>query len=616
MLDGASLADSSFSAMGDGTVVLRDAVLVPTQVRPRRVASPNWVGRVARFVRTARFIPPRQLAARAQFMGQRRYYGLRPTWPLAQARQHAASAAPARPLPCLPLEVVTCDEPAAVYRRAAALVRGSFAFLGTEADFSAGMSWIDSAASPLWLFNLHYLGAVLDLVVAGRVDNARWLLASWSVAFRNRWHPVAWHPYPTSLRLSNLCLAAGVAGRFEALGSTTAELVASHAAFLLRHLETDLRGNHLLENAVALLIASRFLGGRLADECEATAKRVLSVEVDEQILADGAHFELSPMYHTIVLQRLLQCVALLGRGDAFIEGVIAPVVPRMLRFLRGILCPDGDIPLLGDSARNFGPAPQRLIGLAEQLGFDGEASTGRGLTGFADAGLFVLSTDRLWCIVDAGPVCPSYLPGHGQADSLTIELWSDGACIVGDPGVHEYSGPERSWNRSSRAHSTVTIDDLDTSEVYGSFRVGGRARIDTIAASARGVSTVLKPYGVSARITREVRFMDRDDSSIEIRDTAAIPAGRTARSRLHLHPDVTLSDDPRADGCVAVLHSPRGRVRVRSAHPLRVERGRASRRFGEIRATLILVQELRPLDNSEQVGARFEITPLRPGESS
>ena len=584
--------------------------LAPTR---RRAAALGRLGQLARLVRTAQFIPRRQLAARARFMALSRFYDLTPAWPIVRARRHAAGARAADPLPHLPLEVVISDDLADVHRRAAALVRGCFAFLGLEADFSAGMRWTDRAASPLWLFNLHYLGAVRDLVVAGRGDAARWLLASWCVAFRSRWHRVAWHPYPASLRLSNLCLAAGVARRFEALGSGTADLVATHAAFLLQHLEYDLRGNHLLENAFALLLASRSLHGSLAHECDATARRVLAEELPEQILPDGAHFELSPMYHVMVLHRLLQATALLGTADPLIRDVVAPAVSRMITFLHGTLCPDGDIPLLGDSARGFAPAPRRLFEVASQLGFVSERPPDSHLTSFPHAGLYVLRSDRLWSILDAGPVCPAYLPGHGQADSLTLELWSDGACVVGDPGVHEYTGPERAWNRSSRAHSTVTIDDRDTSEVYGSFRVGGRARIEGVLTSPNGVTATVVPYGVAARITRQVRFCEASGDSLEIVDTATIPAGRTARSRLHLHPTITVVDRPSADERVVLLRSPRGYVRVHADQPLRLERGRASRHFGELQPTLILVQDLRSSAGSGHVASRFEITPVPRG---
>ena len=194
-----------------------------------------------------------------------------------------------------------------------------------------------------------------------------------------------------------------------------------------------------------------------------------------------------------------------------------------------------------------------------------------------------------------------YLPGHGQADSLTVEVWCDGACIVGDPGVHEYTGAERAWGRSSRSHSTMTVDDADTSEVYGSFRVGGRARIVSVRPAADAVTAALEPFGVRGRLTRTVRV---SGERLEIADSATVPTGRTVRSRLHLHPAVHIVEVPGACERVVIARSAAGLVRIEAEQPLQVERGRASRQYGLIEPTTIIVQ---PLVTG---AARFSIVPL------
>src|SRR5262249_5141736 len=218
---------------------------------------------------------------------------------------------------------------------------------------------------------------------------------------------------------SNLCLAAGLARDFAALGRDAAALAAVHAAFLLTHLERDLRGNHLLENACALVFAARHLEGRLASRCEATARELLAGEIAEQVLPDGGHFELSPMYHAIVLHRLVQVTALLGSDDALVRKLIAPVIARMARFLEGVLAPAGDIPLIGDSARGFAAHPRHLLELARALESgtppqdspvpalppaSAPAAAPRGIARAAvqalpASGLYVLASERLWCIV-------------------------------------------------------------------------------------------------------------------------------------------------------------------------------------------------------------------------
>jgi hypothetical protein len=286
----------------------------------------------------------------------------------------------------------------------------------------------------------------------------------------------------------------------------------------------------------------------------------------------------------------------------------------MADFLAAILCPDGDIPLLGDSARGFAPPPRTLLALAARLTDTHPAPPAAGVTSCADAGLHVFRTARTWAILDAGPVCPDYLPGHGQADSLTVEVWCDGACVVGDPGVHEYTGAERAWGRSSRAHSTITVDDGDTSEVYDSFRVGGRARIDGVTGEPGAVTATLTPFGVAAQLSRRVALTAAPGQGLEITDRASAPRGRAVRSRLHLAPTVELVDGPSADGRMVVVRSPAGRVRIAAQHPLRLEPGRASRRYGLVEPTVILVQELRDgMLGDERRGGSFSIEPLGVG---
>src|SRR5262245_5402647 len=152
----------------------------------------------ARVLRTARHLSLAQLAARARFMLLRRVYALQPELPIQAARHAAAGTHAAEPLPALPCELIGVDGATGLEARAAALARGRFAYVGREADYSGGIQWHDPHASPLWAFNLHYLGSVLDLALTGRAAVAREILASWTEAFGARWDSVAWHPYPAS----------------------------------------------------------------------------------------------------------------------------------------------------------------------------------------------------------------------------------------------------------------------------------------------------------------------------------------------------------------------------------------------------------------------------------
>ncbi|HEY3821366.1 MAG TPA: alginate lyase family protein [Polyangiaceae bacterium] len=522
----------------------------------------------------------------------------------------------ARPgLPVMPASVLAPAGIDSVRARAAEYQRGRFTYLNDSYRFPVdratgrvSVNWVPPGSSPLWRYQIQYLGAVLDLVLAGSSDAAASLLESWIVRHASTWDATAWHPYPVSVRLTNICLAAGAAGSFDALGSGAAHLAALSAAYVHHHLERDVRGNHLLDNARALLVAARSLDGPPVAAWERTARQILSEEIPEQVLPDGAHFELAPMYHVVVLWRLVELSALLGPGDPLVVSTLAPAVATMRRFLAGILCPDGEVPLLGDSARHcdFAPPAQSLLGQEPLV-------HGYGVRRYDNAGLYVFAAPHLWAVFDAGRVCPAYLPAHGHADSLTVEVWCDGACVVGDPGVHSFTGPERAWGRSSRAHSTLTVDDADTSEVYDSFRIGGRATLSGVEATHDQVAATLLPWGTSARLSRTVGFDGPDRNSIHIEDVAIAPHGSVVRSRLHLHPSVVIA--ARSAGERHVLaKTANGQVRITASCPLRLERGRASREFGLIEATTILVQDLQPEGAGRHLRGAWTIEPLGPSD--
>ena len=82
--------------------------------------------------------------------------------------------------------------------------------------------------------------------------------------------------------------------------------------------------------------------------------------------------------------------------------------------------------------------------------------------------------------MDAGPLGPDAVPGHGHADTLSFELHAHGAPRLVDPGVVTYrAGPWRDRLRSAAAHNTVVVDGEDPCVFWGPFRVAflPRARL-------------------------------------------------------------------------------------------------------------------------------------------
>jgi uncharacterized heparinase superfamily protein len=270
--------------------------------------------------------------------------------------------------------------------------------------------------------------------------------------------------------------------------------------------------------------------------------------LSEQILRDGVHFERSPMYQALVLEGFLDVMNVLERPDPLYER-LEPAVHRMCDALRAMTHPDGGIALLNDATLEIAVPTATLCDHARRIvGYEPETDPPRQ---FPDAGYYTFRDQKIFLIVDAAPPGPDYLMAHAHADIFSYELSVRSRRIVVDPGVFEYaSGPMRDYVRSTRAHSTVTVDDLDQIECWSSFRVGRRAKPqDVVASTDNGtwsVSGAFRGYGtlIGDEIvhTREIS-VDPAAGTMSVSDRVTGRGCHAVASRIHLHPDVVVSGD-------------------------------------------------------------------------
>ena len=94
-------------------------------------------------------------------------------------------------------------------------------------------------------------------------------------------------------------------------------------------------------------------------------------------------------------------------------------------------------------------------------------------------------------LADVGPPCPPSLPAHAHADTFGCLLHVDKVPLLVDTGTSTYEpGPVRRYERSTAAHSTVQVDGADSTEVWGVFRAGRRARVSGLAVHAEDASGI------------------------------------------------------------------------------------------------------------------------------
>jgi uncharacterized heparinase superfamily protein len=241
---------------------------------------------------------------------------------------------------------------------------------------------------------------------------------------------------------------------------------------------------------------------------------------------------------------------------------------RMAGYLVWLRHPDGLVPLLNDGGMHALCEPDRMLALGEQLGLAVGASPPTGGRHFPDAGLVVWRGDPWSVFFDVGEIGADHVPGHGHADTLTLECSFQGRRLFVDPGTFGYDDDERRrYDRSTAAHNTVCIDGANSSEVWQIFRVGRRARLVDVRAAfgEHGFEATAAHTGYAHLAGRPIhrrRIATNADGVLKIVDS--LEGRGTHRVAAGLLLDPAWTAEPDGSGWLLTGHGQRLRVRVQS----------------------------------------------------
>ena len=408
--------------------------------------------------------------------------------------------------------------------------KNTFTFLNLDADFAG---WEDKRQGALWLYNLNYMDFLLQKNITFE-EASYWINSFIEVLPLNR---PGMEPYPTALRGINWikCIS-----RYrelipaQELQKWDSSLYSQYLC-LYGNLEYHLLGNHLLENAYSLL-----WGGLYFQEGKFYEKAVwlLTQELNEQILPDGAHYELSPMYHEILLDRLLDCINALKynerfEGQEYVISFLEEKARLMLSWLNAIIYKDGTIPLLNDSAYGIAPTSKELFAYAKRLDLQWSVHK------LKESGYRKFVSGPFEMVLDVGNIGPDYIPGHAHADTFNYELRIDGRPFVVDSGISTYEKNERrQYERETRAHNTVLVNGKSSSEVWGGFRVAQRAKITGLKEDKYCITACHNGFRESG--VEHQRIFNMNDKEIMICDSLLPISGKNGINLIHLHPDIRI----------------------------------------------------------------------------
>jgi uncharacterized heparinase superfamily protein len=476
---------------------------------------------LGRLWRTVRWLRPEQVWGRVRFRLDRPHPDGRP--------------APARRVPSGPWIVPAARGPSLVGPT-------RMRFLAEPHDLDE-VGWDDPALALLWRYNQHYFD---DLNAAGAGQRRDWhraLVERWRVQ-NPPGRGTAFAPYPASLRIVNWIkwFLGGAAAEPAWLDS-----LALQARWLERRLEWHLLGNHLFANAKALVHAGLFFEGAEADRWLATGLEILDRELPEQVLADGGHFERSPMYHGLALEDLLDLLNVAGAlapAGSSLQPRLAGWRERasvMLHWLRCLRHPDGTLARFNDCAEGIAPPAQELERLAAALSVEAAPARGEGVHALQPSGYVRVVRGAAVALLDVAPVGPDYLPGHAHADTLSFELSVRGRELIVNRGTSVYgTGPRRQRERGTAAHSTLQLGGTDSSEVWSGFRVGRRARPGPLHLNGWTIEASHDGYVHRPGKPRHHRRWEFLQSSLLVVDRLEPPSPEPAVVRFHLAPGLDL----------------------------------------------------------------------------
>jgi uncharacterized heparinase superfamily protein len=315
---------------------------------------------------------------------------------------------------------------------------------------------------------------------------------------------------------------------------------------LRRRLEFHLLGNHLFENAKALVFAGLFFVGEEANEWRQTGEYLLASQISEQILADGGHFELSPMYHALIVEGLLDLNNLYRTFQIEPPRFSHDVAVRMLDWLSIMCHPDGGIAFFNDAAFGIAPCLDDLERYARTLGVD-RAVVRLGSHLLEASGYARLQRGGAVVLADVAAIGPDYLPGHAHADSLSFELSLHGRRVLVNSGTSVYgTGLERVRQRGTAAHNTLRLDGVDSSEVWSGFRVARRARVRIEQFDSDCGPVLSASHDGYRRLGgRPVhrRLWAMDSNELAVTDTIDGGGSHLIEVYLHFHPDIRVETD-------------------------------------------------------------------------
>jgi uncharacterized heparinase superfamily protein len=485
------------------------------------------------------------------------------------------------------------------------LLAGEFRFAGEtlhdprpfSRPSTSSVSWREAADRFDWLNDLRAAGApgaqalAVDLTRRWMAENQRYTEASWRadvLAARLR-----------NLLLNGLYLTGGGTGEAESGGDPAfkAMLMGSlyrQAAHLARALPDGLYGAALLEAVIALMLAGLMLPR--GDRFLAQGRRMFGREIARQMLPDGGHVERSPQIMLELLMRLIDLRDVFAAARQPLPDSLQITIETLASVVMMLCHEDGRLAAFNDTAE-LNP---HLVEVAVRRA----GGRLRPLNQLPVSGFQRMEAGRSLVLVECGAPPRHGLDLHAHAGTLSFEMSHDGDRIIVNCGAHPWSREWQQVQRTTAAHSTAIVDNVNSSMLLpprkgpgGSLRMGGIALKPDIVTSRREETNGQIWLDLSHNgyeegfglVHRRRLYLSANGEDFMGEDQLVGKGGNAFAIRFHLDPGVQASITQ--NGQAALLKLPKGsfwRMRVQGGE-LALAESAAITAGGRVRRTQQLV---------------------------